>query len=310
MTAPSVTVNIQPYANSRLVYLPMAPLTPSSKPRGRLMVELTLINNSGSTLTATAANFTFPTGTGTGASIRPMMVQLDPFTTVTWSMPTTSSHFLFDLSTAPTTVTVSVFFAGFNDPVSITVPVGPHTGPDKIGPYRFPSKASDLALGEFWQFNGCTHDPGYHQCFAYDMNVVGVQHGSDQYSALTDGGNPFELKSPNGSYRIFGKPVRAMAAGEVIEVVNDCTNNPTPLYASTDAELKKLLDAQKPSWEPHPNGEAGNHVIIQHGDEYAMYAHMQMGTVSGLLKARVPATNLSHWFVVEARWPDRPELKI
>ena len=66
MTAPSVTVNIQPYANSKLVYLPMAPLTPSSKPKGRLMVELTLINNSGSTLTATAANFSFPTGTVAG----------------------------------------------------------------------------------------------------------------------------------------------------------------------------------------------------------------------------------------------------
>jgi len=290
MTAPSVTMTIQPYANGKLVYLPMAPLTSSSKPKGRLMVELTLINNSGSTLTATAANFGFPTGTVAGTSIRPMMVQLDPFATVTWSMPTTSSHFLFDLATAPTTVTVSVFFAGFDDPVSITVPVGPHTGPNAIGSYRFPSKASDLALGEFWQFNGCSHDPGYHQCFAYDMNVVGIQHGSDQYSILTEGGDPFQLEAPNSDYRIFGKPVRAMADGEIIEIINDCTDNAAPLYASTKEDMNKLIEAQKPNWNTHPNGEAGNHVIIQHGDEYAMYAHLQKGTISSLLKPRTPAT--------------------
>ena len=36
MTAPSVTVNIQPYANSKLVYLPMAPSSPTGPPRGRI----------------------------------------------------------------------------------------------------------------------------------------------------------------------------------------------------------------------------------------------------------------------------------
>jgi hypothetical protein len=85
---------------------------------------------------------------------------------------------------------VSVFFIGYTDPVIVTAPVTAHINPTPGGAYHFPSRASDLKLGEFWQMNGCSHDPGNHQMFAYDMAVWGTNRDGTGYSPLTTGGDP------------------------------------------------------------------------------------------------------------------------
>lgn len=290
MTAPPVTLSVEPSVNGQLRYLPMAPTTPSSTAKGRILVELVLQNTGFAPVMANTMIISFTGAAVTGPTSVPIGITIDPKTSQIWNLPSPTSHYLFELAAPPSAVTISVYFATFTDPVTLTLPVAPHAGPDGLGAYRFPSLAKDLALGEFWQLNGCNHATGNHQSFAYDMSIWGVTHGTNDYSPLEAGGVPSKQNpAPNSDYRIFGKPVRAMAAGEVIEVVNTCPNNPNPFYADTDAEMTALLDGLKPTYSSFPNGEGGNHVIVRHGDELALYAHMQQGSIDADLKARIPA---------------------
>ena len=139
-------------------------------------------------------SITFPDRTVTGGT-RPMNLTIEPGQTLSWKWPpapTTS----FSTAKAPTTAVVSVFFAGYTDPIIVTAPVTRTSTRFPVGAYHFPSAASDLELGEFWQINGCTHDPGNHQMFGYDMTVWGTNHDGTGYSPLTTGGDPFETRHP------------------------------------------------------------------------------------------------------------------
>jgi hypothetical protein len=179
MPAPTASLFVEPIVGGSLVYLPMAPAKPDGKARGRLLVELKITNGTAAALTATTMSITFSGPAGQGASgSRPMNLMILPFTQAAWNLASGSDQFIFDLAAAPTSAVVSVFFAGFSEPVSRPFRVTPHLNPVAGGAYRFPSLRTDLALGEFWQMNGCSHDPGNHQAYAYDMDVVGVDHRS------------------------------------------------------------------------------------------------------------------------------------
>src|SRR5436309_5665946 len=87
-----------------------------------------------------------------------------------------------------------------------------------------------------------------------------------------------------------------MADGTVLQFVNDCPNNTTPVANQFNGD--KTHDAQL--WTTQMNsfwglydsahgGEsvvhagAGNHFYLQHGNEVALYAHMQEGTLNPAL---------------------------
>lgn len=124
--------------------------------------------------------------------------------------------------------------------------INPLTG----GTYNFPGKKPDLREGELWQHAGVAHSAGFGSSlfgtslFAYDLNVTAYDRASRTWSDRlpgTDGSAPQH-------YRAWGKPVYAMAEGTVIGFRSDATtSNPTE----------------------------GNHFWIQHGEEVALYAHLQ-----------------------------------
>ncbi len=289
MAAPPVTVAVEPVVGGKLVYQPTAPLSPSGEPGARVMVELSITNTTGKAFTATSLVIDYASTTDPWTSTRTINMVVGPWSSLVWNPAQGIDGDLFTLSSIPTSATLSVFFTGYADPIKATYPLAAHVGPDKIGPYRFPSQAKDLALGEFWQVNGAGHNPGNHQSFAYDMGVWGTDHAKDAaYSELRTGGDAYAKKAPNSDYRIWGKPVRAMAEGEVIEIVNNCPSN-TPLYPADPADMPGLMDGLKATYGAYVNGEGGNHVLIRHGDEVAMYAHMQPGSIDPSLKARKPA---------------------
>ena len=203
MSAPKVTVTVEPMVSGSLVYLPMAPSTPTGPPRGRMLMELVLQNKSTVNVTAMFVSISFPGSTVTGGT-RPMNLTLKPAETLGWEMDTGADHVIFDQSNAPTTAVVSVFFTGYTDPITITAPVTAHVNPVPGGAYHFPSRASDLELGEFWQMNGCIHDPGNHQMFGYDMAVWGTNHDGTGYSPLTTGGDPNAIKAPTSPTGVTG----------------------------------------------------------------------------------------------------------
>src|SRR5262249_5076953 len=96
----------------------------------------------------------------------------------------------------------------------------------------------------------------------------------------------------NGDYRIWGKPIYAVADGTVLEGVDGVPTNPTPITSWTDQNdlNAKLADQGTTYWWvvcpnlcKFPNGGAGNHFYIQQCDEVVLYAHMQPGSLPAKL---------------------------
>jgi murein DD-endopeptidase MepM/ murein hydrolase activator NlpD len=83
-------------------------------------------------------------------------------------------------------------------------------------------------------------------------------------------------------YYAYGTEIRAAAAGEVIEAVNDVPEDASLLQRpdeSTEAYSARVQESQTRLTKME-HGLMGNHVIIDHGNHmYALYAHMQPGSV-------------------------------
>jgi murein DD-endopeptidase MepM/ murein hydrolase activator NlpD len=83
-------------------------------------------------------------------------------------------------------------------------------------------------------------------------------------------------------YYAYGQPVLAAAAGEVIAVLDDEPEDTTLLQRAgeaLDAYVKRIVDRQNQQLARGARGSVGNHVILRHGDEYSLYAHLKPGSV-------------------------------
>lgn len=161
---------------------------------------------------------------------------------------------------APASITIKVFLKGDdNNPLIIKRDLAAYQNTVQGNSYRFPGKASDLKEGEFW--GGATSEGGtsHHreskfQMFAHDMGVVRWDKNSNkwtQYYPGTDG-------AKNTDYLIWGKPIYAMADGEVLDFAEGNPDDP-----------------------PHGDlGKPANSFTILHGEERAWYGHLQQGSLN------------------------------
>jgi hypothetical protein len=94
------------------------------------------------------------------------------------------------------------------------------------------------------------------------MGVVAWDPVKNEWSSLLPG----KAGDKNEHYRIWGKPVYAMADGVVVQSENTRPNNPKP-----GEDLSP------------PDPVEGNHFYIQHGDELVLYAHFQQGSLNAAL---------------------------
>jgi murein DD-endopeptidase MepM/ murein hydrolase activator NlpD len=131
-------------------------------------------------------------------------------------------------------------------------------------------------------FQGTWHDgagPSLHshhrwvvpQEFAHDFTRIGA-------NGLSYRGDGTRL----ADYYAYGQPLLAAAAGEISAVLNDEPEDATLLKRaeeSTEAYLKRLVQRQNEQLMRGARGIVGNHVLIKHGDEYALYAHLKPGSV-------------------------------
>ena len=156
----------------------------------------------------------------------------------------------------PGSLTVKLYFSGYSTPVTFTKSLAPYNKT-----FGMPFRAFDLNSNEVWE-SASTHGGGS-QVFAYDLSVQGFENGAWTWNLPNTSG------TENAHSRTWGKPIYAMADGVVKSFQNNVPNNPKP--------------GQQANWQAYTNGGAGNHFYIQHGDNIALYAHFQQGSLNATL---------------------------
>ena len=259
MAAPNITVVTEPEESGRIVYLAMAPKTQGGSSQGQLALKLTMTNNEASQVKVTQVRLTFQgPPTVASASYSPN-VTIPAGAVRNWFFQPADAVLL--PQPAPASVAVEVTCQGFSNPWKATYDLAPHASPVAGGSYRFAARANDLRVGEYWLGRGAGHAAAGDgsQLFAYDMAVMGWDDATNGWRETLPG----TAGTKNQHYRIWGKPIYAMADGVVRSFLNTMSDNTT-------------MGTQTPT----PNPVEGNHFWIQHGDEVAVYAHFQKGSLN------------------------------
>jgi hypothetical protein len=177
------------------------------------------------------------------------------------------SNVVFLPEPIPSRIEIRVSCAGFADPATLELPLVAHRAPSAHGAYEFPYSVKDLRLAEYYVgsalhwANGGASGP---QIFAHDLGCEGYDSSKQSWSRLLPGKDG----SKNAHYRIWGKPIRAMADGKVI--------------AFHDGEEANTVLGEFP--ESKDLIGSGNSVTLQHGSEKIIYCHMQKGSIPAALQ--------------------------
>jgi hypothetical protein len=262
MSAPNVTITVEPTEAGAVVYLPLAPSTAQHDLTGALALKLWIRNNEASTVHVDTLTVSFTGGAPVSPVTVPLDLDVDPGAQVPWFYSTQQIQII--PVPAPPTVKLGLAFKGFADPATVTRPLKAHASPTPEASYGFPAAVSELRAGEYWFGSAATHAPAGDggQLFAYDMTVVGWDGATGKYNRLLPGKD----NSANENFRIWGKRIRAAANGTVVAFANDRPTNPKP-----GVDLSP------------PDPVEGNHFYLQHGDELMLYAHLQKGTLNSAL---------------------------
>jgi hypothetical protein len=259
MASPNISIITEPEESGRIVYLAMAPKTSGASHQGQLSLKLIITNNETASVKVTKVKLTFQGSPAVAAASYSTSFDVGAGNTAAWFFQPTDSVLL--PQPAPPKVKVDVTCQGFTDPWTATYELKPHVSPVTGGSFPFPGRASDLRIGEYWTGRGAGHASAGDgsQLFAYDMGVIGWDATNKAWSELLPG----KKGDKNDHYRIWGKPIYAMADGIVRSFLNTMNNN-TSMGTQT----------------PTPNPVEGNHFWIQHGDEVVVYAHIQKGSLN------------------------------
>ena len=174
---------------------------------------------------------------------------------------------------APAEVKVSVKLVGKATPITAKGKLKAHKNDG--GPLRFPGLGVSLAGNEAW--HASSHHPSDHQVFALDVMLYGWKNGWTE----TRPGAP-STSIPREDYRIYGMPLFAMADGTVVFGLND--HEEWEKDDSTRQDANDVWLTSSPSAGTFLG--AGNQLFVKSGDEIALYAHLQRGSI--------PAELLTH----------------
>jgi len=256
MSAPNLSLQLEPSEAGAVVYLPLAPKTLSDAPNGQLALVVFIENNEAGPVRVTQLIVSFTGPPDIAASVISLTMQIS-------SIPAGGTAVAFFEQSdiiilprpAPAEISVEIYCENYSDPARITMPLQPHQNPLDWR-YIFPGSLRDLSRGEYWQGLSAAHASGFGgQLFAYDLAVVGFDSTTNQWT----GTRPGTDGTQNEHSRTWGVPVVAMKDGTVVGFVNDMPTNPRP-----GVDL----------WSPGDPPE-GDSFWIQHGTEVALYAHLQ-----------------------------------
>lgn len=274
MSAPKLVFTVEPEESGAVVFLPLAPKTAGAEPSGHLALKLTIKNNETKTITLKNLVVSFIGAPALPAVTMPVLVGVENPVTKVVEMKSpqiaagASLAWFFQPDNnitlpmpAPGQIKMALSADAFSDAVNVTMPLKAHQSPVPGGSYEFPAKARDFRVGEYWSGQGESHAAAGDgsQLFAYDMGVMAFDKANNAWNDKLPGKDG----SKNSHYRIYGKPIYAMADGTVLRFKNDMADN---------TKMGKQV--------PTPNPVEGNHFWLQHGDEAVVYAHFQPNSLN------------------------------
>jgi len=261
MSAPDFTIILEPMEQGAVVYGVLAPKTANDPPAGQLSLILSITNHGDAPVHVGQVGVSFSGPPNVAAVAIAADLTIDAGSAEEWNFMAADNIIL--PVPAPSGIKISVVCDGFSEPATMTLPLAAYAGP-AIGAYAFPANADDLAPGEFWLGRSAIHDAAGEgtQLFAYDLGVQSYDASTKQWSTTKPGSDV----TKNESYHAWGKPVYAMADGVVYRFRDGVAANVPPNFPV-----------------PPPKPIEGNHFYIQHGDELAVYAHLQAGTLNPAL---------------------------
>jgi len=293
MSTPNLQVAIEPFEAGGIVYAPMAPPALGKLEQGRLILQLAISNLEPNPVQLESLSVTPGSGSFSSKTLplewfwtvngieQSATITIAASQTLLWWFQHPADNVIFDDSPSPTHLELRLTCKDYSDALKITTPLAAHVAPTPTGAYLFPAATVDLAGDEYWETNGASHGMGAQgsQGFAYDLGVWSDQGGPSPWLLPgTDG-------TKNEDFRVWGKPIHAMAAGTVNQVLFDVPTNPLPLkgpdwnaqFAAQKAATwgKYLTDNGYDFNLDQPHAGAGNHLCLQHGDEIVLYAHLQ-----------------------------------
>ena len=262
MSAPSLTIQIQPSEGSSCVYGALAARTSNDLPNGQLSLVLTITNNGASAVHLNQVTVSFVGSPSVTLSSIAADLTIASMQTTQWYFGTANNIIL--PVPAPGTINVALSCDGFSAPATVNMPLVSYVSSVPGGGYAFPGKTGDLNAGEYWTGVSAAHGPagGGTQLFAYDLLIRHFDPSTGTWPTVKPGTD----NTKNDNYYIWGKPIYAMADGVVKEFKDGVAANTPPGFPPTT-----------------PNPVEGNHFYIQHGDDLALYAHFQAGTLNPAL---------------------------
>lgn len=276
MSVPNLSISVEPTESGKAVYLPLAPPFDGGEGQVKIVLCLTMTNNSGSKLDVSKIVYSFPGTSVADKSMTVLPLSIAAGATAQWSNghgtnPDESTFYdAIYLDDAPPKVKVAVSCKGFSSPKTKTVDLAAFSSPNGSGGFLFPFSYADLREDEFmaasadhWANGG---GPGT-QIFAHDIGCVGADNGWKETLDDKDG-------SKNSHWRIWGKSVRAVADGVVLSFSDGMDTN--------------TVLGEFPTPTPSPAG--GNNIWVQHGDYAVQYCHFQKNTIPAKLKTGTPAS--------------------
>src|SRR6478672_8946238 len=261
MSSPNLTITADPAEAGSLVYGSLAAKSSNEFPNGQFSLILTITNNEAATvhLNKVEVSFVGPPNVTASSIVADLTILASQ--TLQWSFAP-QNNIILPLP-APGAAKLKLFCDNFGDPAEVDVALGQYQSPAPDGGYSFPGKSADLGNGQYWTGVSAAHaSGGGTQLFAYDLLIRKFDSDNNNWPTSVPGSD----NTQNQNYYIWGKPIYAMADGVVVEFRDGIAANTPPGLPS-----------------PTPNPVEGNHFYIQHGDDLALYAHFQSGTLNPAL---------------------------
>lgn len=165
-------------------------------------------------------------------------------------------------------VRVTGYAAVDGRPVEISAAIPVDTGVSRTS-IRFP-------LSGVWYVGAGGTAHSHHRWVIFEEFALDIARVDGDGLTRTGDGTRFE------DYYAYGAPVLAVADGVVVAALDGIGEDPEGMQKpgeTSEAYLTRLIALQGQRLSEGMAGVIGNHVVIDHGGEYSMYAHLKPGSV-------------------------------